>query len=34
MGNILISKQILSTNSLRKCVEISLQNLCLDIGAY
>ena len=33
MGNALIFKQILPTNSLRKCVEISLENLYLDIGA-
>ena len=33
-GKVLISKQILSANSLRKCMEISLQNLYLDIGAY
>ena len=33
MGNSLISKQILSTNSLRKCMEISLENLDLDFGA-
>ena len=29
MENYLISKQILSTNSLRKCMEISLENLYL-----
>ena len=29
----LIFKQILSTNSLRKCMEISLENLYVDIGA-
>ena len=34
MGKVLISKQILSANSLRKCMEITLQNLYLDIGAY
>ena len=34
MGKALISKQILSTNSLRKCIEISLENLYLDIGVY
>ena len=28
----LILKQILSTNSLRKCMEISLENLYVDIG--
>ena len=33
MGNALIYKQILSTYSLRKCMEISLKNLYLDIGA-
>ena len=33
MGNVLIFKQILPTNSLRKCMEISLENLYLDIGA-
>ena len=33
MGKALISKQILQTNSLRKCMEISLENLYLDIGA-
>ena len=31
MGKALIRKQILSTNSLRKCMEISLENLYLDI---
>ena len=34
MGKALIRKQILSTNSLRKCIEISLENLYLDIGVY
>ena len=29
----LILKQILSTNSLKKCMEISLENLHVDIGA-
>ena len=29
----LIFYQILSTNSLRKCIEISLENLYVDIGA-
>ena len=33
MGKALIYKQILSTYSLRKCMEISLENLYLDIGA-
>ena len=33
MGKALISKQILSTDSFRKCMEISLENLYLDIGA-
>ena len=33
MGNVLIFKQILLTNSLRKCMEISLENLYLDIEA-
>ena len=33
MENALISKQILPANSLRKCVEIGLKNLYLDIGA-
>ena len=33
MGKALISKQILSTNSLRKCMEISQENLYLNIGA-
>ena len=33
MGNVLIFKQILPTNSVRKCMEISLENLYLDIGA-
>ena len=28
-----IFKQILSTNSLRKCMEISLENLDVDTGA-
>ena len=31
-GTALILKQILSTNSLRKCIEISLENLYVDIG--
>ena len=31
--NALIFYQILSTNSLRKCTEISLENLYVDIGA-
>ena len=29
----LIFKQILSTNYLRKCIEISLENLYVDTGA-
>ena len=33
MGKALISKQIFSTDSLRKCMEISLENLYLGIGA-
>ena len=33
MGKALIYKQILLTNSSRKCMEISLENLYLDIGA-
>ena len=33
MGKALIYKQILSTNSLRKYMEISLKNLFVDIGA-
>ena len=33
MGNALISKQVLSTNSSRKCMKISLENLYLDIVA-
>ena len=33
MANALISKQIFSTISLRKCMEISLENLYLDIRA-
>ena len=32
-GNALIVFQILSTNSVRKCFEISLENLYADIGA-
>ena len=32
MGNVLIFKQILSINSVRKCMEISLENLYWDIG--
>ena len=31
--NCLILKQIRSTNSLRKCMEISVENLYVDIGA-
>ena len=30
--NALIVYQILSTNSLRECVDISLENLYIDIG--
>ena len=33
MENALIFYQIRSTNSLRKCVETSLRNLYMDIGA-
>ena len=33
MENALIFYQILSTNSLRKCMETSLRNLYVDIGA-
>ena len=33
MGKALIDKQILSTNSLSKCMEISLENLYVGIGA-
>ena len=33
MGKALIYKQILLTNSLGKCMEISLENLYLTIGA-
>ena len=33
MGKALIYKQIFSTNSLRKYMEISLENLFVDIGA-
>ena len=33
MGKALIYKQILFTSSLRKCMQISLENLYLDIGA-
>ena len=35
MGKALISKQMLSTgtNSLKKCMKISLENLYLDIAA-
>ena len=32
-GNVLIFHQILSTYSLRKCMEMSLENLYVDIGA-
>ena len=31
--NALIFSQILSTYSLKKCIEISLENLLVDIGA-
>ena len=31
--NALIFEQILSTNSVRKCMEISLENLYVDPGA-
>ena len=30
----MIFEQIRSTNSLRKCMEISLENLYVDTGAY
>ena len=33
MENALIFYQILPTNSLRKCMETSLRNLYMDIGA-
>ena len=33
MENALIFYQILSTHSLRKCLETSLRNLYMDIGA-
>ena len=33
LENALIFYQILSINSLRKCMEISLENLYVDIGA-
>ena len=33
MGNVLTCKQILLTNSSRKCMEISLESLYVDIGA-
>ena len=33
MGKAFIYKQILLTNSLRKCMEISLENLDLVVGA-
>ena len=33
MGKALIGKQILSTNYLSKCMEISLENLYVGIGA-
>ena len=32
MENVVIFKQIPPTNSLKKCIEISLENLYLDIG--
>ena len=32
--NLLIFYQILSTRNLRKETEVSLENLCVDIGAY
>ena len=32
MNNALIFYQILSTNSSRKCIEISLENFNVDIG--
>ena len=32
MNNDLIFYQILSTNFLRKCIEISLENFYVDIG--
>ena len=32
-GKIVIFYQILSTNPVRKCMEISLENLYVDIGA-
>ena len=33
MENALIFFQILSTNSLELCMEISVENLCVDVGA-
>ena len=33
MGNVLTCKQILLTSSSRKCMEISLESLYVDIGA-
>ena len=33
MGSALIYKQIILTNSWRKCIEIGLENLYVDIGA-
>ena len=33
MGKALIYKQILLTNSCKKCMEISLESLYLDTGA-
>ena len=34
MNNDLNFYQILSTSSLRKCIEISLENFYVDIGNY
>lgn len=33
MGNAMIYKQIVSTNSLKKCREISVENLYVDVAA-
>ena len=34
MGKAFLYKQILLTNSSRKCMEISLESLYVDIGAW
>ena len=34
LGNALITYQILTTNSFRKCMEVSLEHLYVDMTVY